>query len=85
VASNFYDNAHKIEMMEMAQKGAVSPDKLPDDILRCVGRSVWSDIGGLALGVRAGTHNISYDALSMLFAKVAPLLPDYKKYNQQRM
>ncbi len=38
VSSNFFDNAHKLESLEMAQKSAVSPASVPGKMLMCVGR-----------------------------------------------
>jgi len=47
VASNFYEKVeHRIELMESAQKSAVAPDVLPDEILRSVGVCALRDIGG---------------------------------------
>jgi short-subunit dehydrogenase len=38
VASNFFEKAHKLESLEMAQKSAVSPASVPGKMLMCVGR-----------------------------------------------
>jgi len=47
VASNFYDKVdHKIELMEAAQKSAVPPDTLPNDIFRSIGACALRDLGG---------------------------------------
>ena len=47
VSSNFFDNAHKLESLEMAQKSAVSPASVPGKMLMCVGRchlgKLWFD------------------------------------------
>lgn len=86
VASNFYDNSsHQIDMLDMAKKSAVSPDQLPNDILRCVGRVVLGDLGGMAVGVRAGTFFAAYNFLATVFALGAPFMPDFKKYNKDRV
>ncbi len=46
VASNFYDKVdHKIELMEAAQKSAVPPQSLPDEILKSIGACAWRDLG----------------------------------------
>mmetsp|Transcript_2389 Transcript_2389/g.8400 ORF Transcript_2389/g.8400 Transcript_2389/m.8400 type:complete len:311 (-) Transcript_2389:164-1096(-) len=84
VASNFYDNAKKLDALEMAKKAAVSPDKLPDDILRCVGRTILGDLGGMAVGVRTGIAPVSYNLLSTVFTVAAPYLPDYQRYRSKR-
>lgn len=84
VASNFYDNAHKLDALEMAKKAAVSPDAVPDSILQCVGRSVYGDIGGMAVGVRAGTFFIPYNMLSTLFGLGAPYMGDYQTHAKTR-
>lgn len=50
VASNFYDKVdHKIELMEAAQKSAVPPDTLPNDIFRSIGACALRDLGGMCL------------------------------------
>lgn len=39
---------HKIELMEQAQKSAVGPEMLPNEILRSVGCCALRDLGGMA-------------------------------------
>ena len=47
VASNFYDKVdHKIELMEAAQKSAVPPQDLPNEIFRSIGACALRDLGG---------------------------------------
>jgi short-subunit dehydrogenase len=47
VASNFYDKVdHKIELMEAAQKSAVPPQSLPNEIFKSIGACAWRDLGG---------------------------------------
>ncbi len=47
VASNFYDKVeHKIELMEAAQKSAVPPEDLPNEILKSIGACALRDLGG---------------------------------------
>jgi len=84
VASRFYDNTHKMEMMEMAKKGAVSPDALPDEILRSIGKCVLRDVGGFAIGMRILTCTLSENFMASTFAALAHKLPDYKKYSTER-
>lgn len=84
VASNFFDKAHKLDSLEMAQKSAVAPSSMPDKILSCIGRAHVADIGSMALGVRAFVNIIPYDFLTGLFAFAAPYLGDYQKHNQTR-
>lgn len=85
VASNFYANVeHKIDLMEAAQKQAVAPDNLPDEIFKSVGACPYRDIGGMAIGTRMGTFFLPYYFMSMMFAFAAPLLPDYKTHSKNR-
>lgn len=80
VNSQFYNNLdHKIELMDKATKTAVPPSALPEEIFKSIGRVVWRDIGGMAVGVRVGTKMLSYNALGTVFAMLAPTLPDYIK------
>lgn len=47
VASNFYDKVdHKIELMEAAQKTAVPPQTLPNEIFKSIGVCALRDLGG---------------------------------------
>ncbi len=39
---------HKIELMEQAQKSAVGPEILPNEILRSIGCCALRDLGGMA-------------------------------------
>lgn len=85
VSSNFYDKVdHKIELMEAAQKSAVPPDALPNDIFRSIGYCALRDLGGMAVGTRMGTFFLPYNFFTELFAFAAPMLGDYKKYNAKR-
>ncbi len=84
VASNFFNDAHKLDSLEMAQKAAVKPAAIPDLMLSCVGRSHLADMGSMAIGVRIFTALIPYDFLTGMFAFFAPYMGDYKKYNSNR-
>jgi short chain dehydrogenase len=54
VASNFYAKLdHKVDMIEAAAKGAVSPDSLVDDIFRSIGACAWRDLGGATVLLRS--------------------------------
>lgn len=85
VASNFYEKVdHKIELMEQAQKSAVGPEMLPNEILRSVGCCALRDIGAMAWGTRIGTFFIPYNFFTGLFTAAAPFLSDYKVHNKNR-
>ena len=84
VASNFFDNAHKLESLEMAQKSAVSPQSVPGKMLSCVGRSHLGDLGSMAFIVRVVVAAVPYDFLTGLFAFGAPFMGDYQKHNKNR-
>lgn len=80
VASQFYSNLdHTIELLDKAKETAVAPNTLPREIFKSIGRVVWRDLGGMAIGVRMGTKMLSYNSLATAFAMAAPYLPDYKK------
>ena len=42
----FYDKAHKLDVLDFFKAQAVHPDAVPDAVFRCIGRTVWADIGG---------------------------------------
>ena len=41
----FYDKAHKLDVLDFFKAQAVHPDAVPDAVFRCIGRTVWADIG----------------------------------------
>jgi hypothetical protein len=97
VASNFFDKAHKLESLEMAQKAAVLPGSVPAKMLSCVGRAHLGDLGEMAVGVRicscpllfsvpltplSVVALLPYDFLTGLFSYFAPYMGDYQKYNK---
>lgn len=85
VKSNFYNNLdHKIDLLDKAKKTAVSPNTLPNEIFKSIGRVVWRDIGAMAIGVRVGTKVLSYNLLATIMSYAAPFLPDYKKNDVKR-
>ncbi|KAL9191233.1 hypothetical protein ACHAXT_000939 [Thalassiosira profunda] len=85
VASNFYDDVdHKIELMEQAQKSAVGPDLLPNEILRSIGACALRDLGAMAWGTRMGTFFVPYNFFTELFTAASTLLKDYKVHNANR-
>lgn len=85
VASNFYDKVeYKIELMEAAQKSAVPPQDLPNEIFKSIGVCALRDLGGMALGTRMGTFFLPYNFFTECFTAAAPFLPDYKKHNATR-
>lgn len=85
VASNFYDKVdHKIELMEAAQKSAVPPQDLPNEIFRSIGVCALRDLGGMAWSTRMGTFFLPFNFFTELFTVAAPFLPDYKNHNQSR-
>lgn len=84
VASNFFNNAHKLDSLEMAQKSAVSPSSVPGKMLSCVGRAHLGDLGSMAVGVRFLVALLPYDFLTGCFAFFAPYMGDYQKHNKNR-
>lgn len=84
VASNFFDKAHKLESLEMAQKAAVSPASVPGKMLMCIGRGHFGDLGSMAVTVRAVVAMIPYDFLTGVFSFFAPYMGDYQKHNKNR-
>lgn len=84
VNSKFFEKAHKLDSLEMAQKSAVSPDEVPSKILACIGRAHLGDLGSMAFFVRIFVAMIPYDFLTGLFAFGAPYMGDYQKHNKNR-
>ena len=41
----FYDKAHKLDVLDFFKAQAVHPDAVPDAVFKCIGRTVWADIG----------------------------------------
>uniref|UniRef100_A0A6B2LCR3 Uncharacterized protein n=1 Tax=Arcella intermedia TaxID=1963864 RepID=A0A6B2LCR3_9EUKA len=84
VNSKFFEKAHKLDSLEMAQKSAVQPDEVPDKILSCIGRCVLGDLGLMALVVRVVVAVVPYDFLARGFAAFAPYMGDYQKHSKTR-
>ena len=67
-----------------AQKSAVGPELLPNEILRSIGCCALRDLGGMAWGTRIGTFFIPYNFFTELFTAASTFLPDYKVHNKNR-
>ena len=81
VASNFYDKQKKIDMLDFFKGFAVSPDALPDEIFRCIGRTTWADVGLTAQGFRMMMKIVDYNFMSTLLAKIGHTFPDYQRHD----
>jgi len=75
----FYDRAHRLDVLAFFQARAVHPDAVPDAVLRCVGRTVWADLGATALAFRLAMKLVDYNLLASAAALAAPALPDFRK------
>lgn len=84
VASNFFDKAHKLDSLEMAQRAAVLPITLPPKIFSCISRGHVADIGVMAVCVRIIVAIVPYDFLTGVFSFFAPVMSDFKKHNKNR-
>lgn len=82
IASRFYENQKKIDMLEFFKRFAIKPDALPDLVFASIGRSVWADLGATAMGFRVLTKIIDFNALVTLLANIAHWMPDYKRHNK---
>lgn len=79
VASNFYEKAHKLDSLNFFMSFAVQPDALPQEIFRPIGRVVWYDIGGVAIGFRMLLKLIDYGCFATFISYFAHALGDFKK------
>jgi len=79
VASAFYDKAHKLDSLNFFMKLAVKPEELPDEIIRPIGRVLWHDIGGVAIGFRMLLKLFDYGFFATLISRFAHFMGDYKK------
>lgn len=84
VASNFFDDVHELDALEMAKKSAVSPSTVPGKILSCLGRCHWGDLGSMATIVRSVMAVVPYDVICGLFSRFAPFMGDYQRYDENR-
>ena len=80
IASRFYDNTHKIDMLDFFKLFSVSPDTLPDVIFGSVGHTVWRDIGGVAIFFRLMMKVVDYNFMATLLANIAHTMPDYERH-----
>ena len=79
VASNFYNNSHKLDSLAFFMKFAVRPDTLPDEFFRPIGRVVWHDIGLVAIGFRMLMEVFDFGFFATLISIFAHTLSDFKK------
>ena len=79
VASNFYEKAHKLDSLNFFMNFAVQPYSLPQAIFRPIGRVVWYDIGGVAIGFRMLLKLIDYGCFATFISYFAHALGDFKK------
>jgi len=55
IASRFYDDQKKIDMLDFFKNFAANPDTIPDQVFASVGRTVWADLGTTAMSFRVLT------------------------------
>ena len=67
---------------EFFKNFAVSPDELPDEIFKSIGRCAWRDIGLVAIIFSFVRKLVDYNFLLMLIASTAHTMPDFKKHSQ---
>ncbi|CAK0786342.1 hypothetical protein CVIRNUC_009555 [Coccomyxa viridis] len=79
VNTRFYDKAHKLDVLDFFKAQAVHPDAVPVAVFRCIGRTVWADIGATALTFRLAMKLMDYNLMATITALLAPVLPDFKK------
>lgn len=79
VASNFYDKAHKLDSLNFFMNFAVKPEELPNEMFRPIGRVLWHDVGGVAIGFRMLLKLFDYGFFATLISRFAHLMGDYKK------
>ena len=79
VASNFYDKAHKLDSLNFFMNFAVKPEELPSEIFRPVGRVLWHDVGGVAVGFRMLLKIFDYGFFATMISRFAHMMGDYKK------
>ena len=84
VASNFFDEVHALEALDLAKKSAVSPGTVPAKMLSCLGRCHWGDLGPMATVVRTVWAVLPYDVFASAFSLFAPYMGDYKAYDENR-
>ena len=75
----FYERAHRLDVLAFFQARAVHPDAVPDAVLRCIGRTVWADLGPTALAFRLAMKLVDYNLMASAAALAAPLMPDFRK------
>ena len=81
IASRFYDNQKKIDMLDFFKRFAASPTSIPDQVMASIGRTVWADYGSTAVFFRLLTKLVDFNALATLLTNIAHLMPDYKRHN----
>jgi hypothetical protein len=68
-----------LDALAFFQKFAVTPDQLPKEMLRPIGRIVWYDIGMVAIAFRNLLKLFDYGFFATLISWTAHTMGDYKK------
>lgn len=79
VASSFYDKAHDLAALDFFKRFAVTPEALPDEVFASVGRSVFRDIGPIAVIFRLVPKLIDYGFLAFVISYIGGWMPDFRK------
>lgn len=66
-------------MMEAFRKLAVPADALPDIIFASIGRTIWKDVGPVAIGFRLLEKIVDLNALFTMAAPIMHLMPDFQQ------
>eukprot|EP00210_Caulerpa_lentillifera_P000346 g339.t1 len=82
IASRFYQNQKKIDLLDFFKSFARSPDGLPQQVFSCLGRTTWADFGLTATCFRVINKMIDFNFLTTFLTSIAHLLPDYKRQNK---
>merc|ERR1712060_869066 len=80
VATRFYENQKAIDSLDFFKIFAVEADALPDAIFASIGRSVWRDVGGVAVGFRCLMKAFDYNTFALMTAAFAHTMGDYKRH-----
>lgn len=79
VASRFYDKAHKLDALDFFKQFAVAPEELPDKVFASIGRTVFRDIGVVALVFRMIPKILDYNFLATIISLFGSTSGDFKR------
>nr|KAJ3413881.1 hypothetical protein HK105_001950 [Polyrhizophydium stewartii] len=84
IASNFYQNANGMSVLQAVEKSAAAPSVVSDAIWKCAGRTVIVDQGSASVGIKVLLRVLEWNLLADLFTAFVSVSGDYQRFRKQK-